>query len=60
MLKIDFFEKVMWLQIRFKALCVLVLGIHFKIPKSFGHFNLTFVANYRPYCNGGNGDFSQV
>jgi hypothetical protein len=42
------FKEIMWFQ-SFQTLHVLILGVHFRIPKSFDHFKATSINNHNVY-----------
>jgi hypothetical protein len=54
-----YFEKVMTYQ-KLRSQCVLVLGIHFAIPKSFNHFNIVPIINHKVYYRENGGASSEV
>lgn len=59
MFKNTYFEKVMTYQ-KLRPQCVLVLGIHFGVPKSFNHFNIVPIINCKVYYRENGGASSQV
>jgi hypothetical protein len=54
-----YFERVMTHQ-KLRSQCVLVLGIHFGVPKSFNHLKIIPIINHKIYYMENGGAFSQV
>jgi hypothetical protein len=59
MFKNAYFEGITRLQI-FETLHVLILEFHFRVPKSFGHFNVAPMASHTIEYKEGNSESSQV
>jgi uncharacterized membrane protein len=59
MFKKNYFEKIMTYQ-KLSLQCVLALGIHFGVPKSFNHFNIVPIVNHKVYYRENGGASSQV